>query len=249
MSNRRSLVIGGLVALGSLAGLASFSRASSIHVSTLAPTPGADDIYQLNYGSYRGSHDIDTLNYYSDNNPPPGQTFTTLATNPGGYLLESLTVRVSDQGTGGGAGNSLEVQLQSVSGSTSSVLYSEIFSNPSPGFATGNWLTFVFTTPQLLAPGTTYAYDILRLSGNYTYVGFDGASGNPYPGGQIALVSSGGGTLTYGPSHNFDATFDLGIVTPLPKSLPGGLLLIGIAGVIQARRVRAQKRKLASISI
>ena len=37
------------------------------------------------------------------------------------------------------------------------------------------------------------------------------ASGNPYAGGEIGLIPPGGGAITFGGSHGFDAAFDVGL--------------------------------------
>ena len=58
------------------AGLASSLCAQTLtDLGPAAPSPGPSDIYQL---STQGNQTFpDGKNYYTDNNPPPGQTFTT----------------------------------------------------------------------------------------------------------------------------------------------------------------------------
>ncbi len=59
-----------------VAGPAGVSPAQTLaNLGTAAPGPGTNDISQL---STQGNQTFpDGINYYTDNNPPTGQTFTT----------------------------------------------------------------------------------------------------------------------------------------------------------------------------
>ena len=70
-----------------------------------------------------------------------------------------------------------------------------------------------------LSPNSLYGYTFGRApdgpvsSTGWEHMGTQG--GNPYPGGQImniANTSTNGGPVSYGPSHNSDATFALGLI-------------------------------------
>src|ERR1039457_5871028 len=78
--------------------------AGSLHAQTLtdihsAPSPGTNDISQL---STQGNQKFpDTLNYYTDNDPPTGQTFTT-GTNA--MRLVSVAIKTAGLDSGGSYG-------------------------------------------------------------------------------------------------------------------------------------------------
>jgi hypothetical protein len=165
---------------------------------TTAPTPGGIDIAQLTAGS-----DRDGLNYYSDNGTPPGQTFTT-GSNPSGYGLTALYVK-----TGGYDGNntttlqSYTLRVYSVSSATATLLSTYVTDNLL-GFVDGAWLKYSGLT-NILQPNTVYAYTHHRNSS-----GWDGMSavlGNLYAGGEICLIPTAGGAISFGGSHNSDAAF------------------------------------------
>src|SRR5208283_1456936 len=134
---------------------------SVLHAQTLtdigssAPSPGTNDIYQL---STQGNQKFpDTLNYYTDNNPPTGQTFTT-GTNA--MRLVSVAVKTAGLDSGGGYGTPAStptyyLSIYSMSGSTATLLVT--VSAPNPGFIDGDWLQWSGLNVAL-ATNRTYAY-------------------------------------------------------------------------------------------
>ncbi len=170
-----------------------------------APTPGADDQSQLTIPA--GANSPDGLNYYFDNGTPPGQTFTT-GSNPNGYVLSSLTIGTA--GNGGslpGAGQAYVLRLYSVSGSTATLLASYQSQNNFT-FTETDWLQWTNLTFGL-QPNTQYAYSFSRVSSGWENMA--NVANNTYTGGEVVLIPKGGGAMTLGASHNFDAAFDVGL--------------------------------------
>src|SRR5260370_20648472 len=175
---------------------------------TPAPTQGANDVAQLTAGS-----DRDGLNYYSDNATPPGQTFTT-GSNPSGYGLNALYVK-----TGGyDANNTTTLQnytlrIYSLSGGTATLISTYVTDNLL-GFTHGNWLKYIGLT-NILQPNSVYAYTHHRNTAGWD--GMSAVTGNLYGGGEICLIPTAGGAITFGTSHNSDAAF---LVNLLPITDP-----------------------------
>ena len=107
-------------------------------IGPAAPSPGTNDISQL---STQGNQTFpDGKNYYTDNNPPSGQTFTT-GTNA--MNLASLAIKTGGLNSGGGYGTNTStptyyLSIYSMSGSTATLLAT--FSAANPGFIDGDWL-------------------------------------------------------------------------------------------------------------
>jgi hypothetical protein len=176
-------------------------------IGTAAPTPGTNDIFQLSTSG--NTTWPDGINYFTDNNPPVGQTFTT-GTNA--LNLVSVAIKTAGLNSGNGYGTpattpTYYLSIYSMSGSTATVLVT--FSAPNPGFTDGDWLQWSGINMSL-ATNTTYAYSFGRLPGSGGYVALAVAT-NAYAGGEIALIPTNGGTITTGSSHTFDAVFDLGL--------------------------------------
>src|SRR5512137_88659 len=136
------LIIRCLLRLVLPAGLASSVCAQTLtDLGPTAPTPGTNDISQLStQGNTAWPNKPDNINYYTDNNPPVGQTFTT-----GSNALNLATVAIKTGGldSGGGYGTPATtpthyLRLYSVSGSTATLLLA--VSAPNPGFTDGDWL-------------------------------------------------------------------------------------------------------------
>ena len=184
--------------------IAAVALAGSVHGATIAdfgttaPTPGGDDVAQLTPGT-----DRDGLNYFSDNATPPGQTFTT-GSNASGYGLTALYVKTG----GDNANNTTTLQkytlrIYSVSGSTATLISTYVTDNLL-GFTDGAWLKYSGIT-NILQPNTVYAYTHQRNTAGWD--GMSAVTGNPYPGGEICLIPTAGGAISFGGSHNSDATF------------------------------------------
>lgn len=220
------------------AALAGASHAQAQVAATLtdlgatAPVPGANDISQL--VAPVTYNNPDGLNYYFDNATPPGQTFTT-GSNPGGYVLNSLSLLTA--GNGGqlpANGQNYIVYFYSVTGSTATLIDSY---ESQSGFAFNelDWLQWTGLGVGL-QPNSQYAYSFHRVSSGWENMA--NVANNPYAGGEVALIPPAGGTMTFGASHSFDATFDAGLVpaTALtvnqPIVLPPGAVLAGTAVTI-----------------
>ena len=197
-------------------------------------TPGLYDISQLD-----GGGNGDGLNYYDDNNPPPGQTFTT-GTNTQGYYLSSVTVGTG----GGGSGSTTTAQgynlwIYSVSGNNATLLAN--YTNAGFSFAYGDWLTWSGFTPLVLKPNTTYAYAFRRSTTGWAGMTTTPTTSDLYTGGQICLIPQVGGTITYGAMGKSDAAFDLGLlpigVGPSPYPFAGGIAFSPGRTVVAGRQV------------
>jgi endoglucanase len=183
-------------------------------------SPGANDISQLIGGgeAYYG----DGLNYFDDNGVNhgtyAGQTFTT-GTNASGYNLASVAID-----TGGGSDNltttpqGYDLFIFSITNGDATLIAQ--FSTNNFAFIFGDWLQWSgFSVP--LKANTVYAYAFGREAGvanSYAALNTSPTNTDLYSGGQICLIPSGGGALTYGTSGNSDAVFDLGL-SPMPQKV------------------------------
>ena len=194
--NRSCKTMLSLAAAVALAG--SVQGAAIADFGTTAPTPGANDVSQLTGGNNR-----DGLNYYADNSSPPGQTFTT-GSNASGYGLVSLYVKTGGyDGNNTGTAQTYTLRIYSVSGSTATLISTYITDNVL-GFTDGTWLQYSGLT-NILQPNTVYAYTHARNTAGWDGMGC--ATGNPYAGGEICLIPTGGGAISFGGTHNSDAAF------------------------------------------
>jgi hypothetical protein len=196
----------------------------------------ADDISQL--VSAVGT--ADGLNYYFDNGTPPGQTFTT-GTNPNGYTLTSLAIRMA--GNAGGlpsAGQAYLLRLYSVSGSTA-VLYATYTSATNFTYTTSDWLRWSGLAVPL-APNKTYAYTFGRITAGSGWERLANTSGNPYSGGQIVLIPTTGGAITFGGTADYDGAFVVGLAFP-------GFPIVTPTTFAPASTVYAGTRVTASASV
>src|ERR1035441_130709 len=188
-------------------------------IGAAAPTPGTNDISQL---STSGDQTWpDGINYFSNNNPPVGQTFTT-GTNA--MKLVSVAIKTAGLNSGNGYGTPAStptyyLRIYSVSGGTATLLIT--FSAANPGFTDGDWLQWSGLNVPL-ATNKTYAFSfgIQPTGGGWAALA---VATNAYAGGEIAIIPISGGTITTGSSHKFDAVFDLGLraaATNLPATMP-----------------------------
>ena len=179
-------------------------------IGSAAPTPGTNDISQL---STQGNQTWpDGINYFTDNNPPVGQTFTT-----GTNALNLVSVAIKSGGIyddGSNYGNPVNtptyyLRVYLMSGNTATLLVTA--SAPNPGFTDGDWLQWSGLNVQL-ATNATYAFSFGikpdNDSGSWAAMA---VATNAYAGGEIATIPISGGTITTGGSHTFDAVFDLGL--------------------------------------
>jgi hypothetical protein len=194
------------------------------------PTPGPNDVYAI----IPSVQNNDNLNYYWDSGNPNGQTFAT-GPNSSGYTLTNLAIMTAG---GGGSWGSGPVASWSASQTFTLTIYSiddngnatPVATNSAVGAlnAQGDWLQWSGLSVPLL-PNTNYAY---------TFQDHDNSSGgnweqlanndnNPYAGGQICEVPSGGGTVIYGNSGVSDAVFDIGLA---PGTVAGGTVTLADVG-------------------
>ena len=173
------------------------------NIGTTAPTPGPNDIFQL---STNGDQTWpDGLNYFTDNNPPVGQTFTT---GINAMNLVSVAIKTAGLNSGNGYGTpsstpTYYLRIYSMSGSTATLLIT--FSAPNPGFTDGDWLQWSGLNVPL-ATNKTYAFSfgIQPTGGGWAALA---VATNAYAGGEIAIIPISGGAITNG--GGFDAVFDL----------------------------------------
>jgi Cellulase (glycosyl hydrolase family 5)/Fibronectin type III domain len=215
-----NLIIRNLVLPFVAVGLAGVLHAQTLtDIGSAAPSPGTNDISQL---STQGNQKFpDTLNYYTDNDPPTGQTFTT-GTNA--MRLVSVAIKTAGLDSGGGYGTPAStptyyLRIYSMSNSTATLLVA--VSAPNPGFTDGDWLKWSGLNVAL-ATNKIYAFSFGRKPSGGGYAAMAVAT-NTYAGGEIAFIPISGGTITTGSSHKFDAVFDLGfqaVGTNIPASMP-----------------------------
>jgi hypothetical protein len=196
-----------------------YAQATLTDLGSAAPSPGTNDIYQLSASSNQTGPD--GLNYFTDNNPPAGQTFTT-GTNA--MNLVSVAIRTAGLNSGNGYGTPAStptyyLRIYSMSNSTASLLIT--FSAPNPGFTDGDWLQWSGLNVPL-ATNKTYAFSfgIQPTAGGYAALA---VATNAYASGEIAIIPINDGTITTGGSHKFDAVFDLGLraaATNIPATMP-----------------------------
>jgi len=187
-------------------------------IGSAAPSPGPNDISQLTTSNTTWP---DGINYFTDNNPIAGQTFTT---GPSAMNLVSLSVKTAGLNSGGGYGTPAStptyyLRIYSISGSTATRLIT--FSSPNPGFTDGDWLQWSGMKVPLEANKTyAFSFGIKPDSGGWAALA---VAANAYAGGEIAMIPVNGGTITTGASHSFDAAFTLGLQAPppaIPETMP-----------------------------
>jgi lysophospholipase L1-like esterase len=179
------------------------------------PVHGPNDIFQLSTSG--DTTWPDGINYFSNNNPDVGQTFTTGAN---ALNLVSVAIKTAGLNNGGGYGSpsstpTYYLRIYSMSGSTATLV--NTFSATNPGFTDGDWLKWSGLNVPL-ATNKTYAYSF-GIPGGGGWAALAVAGNNTYAGGEIAVIPTSGGTITSGGSHSFDATFVLGLVSNTPPVL------------------------------
>lgn len=192
------------------------------------PTPGANDIAYLG-----GNDNQNGAQDYSNNNPVPGETFTTAA-SAGGFRLNSVTVQGgTDAGTAGGTTYFTAIytlRLYSVAGTTATQLASQTFQfSPATDSYNDSYLKFNLATPLLLAGNATYAYAISADGGFYAFNGTvstgEGGAGLKTTGGQAVGIA--GTAIT---NYAYSRDFDIGL-TLAPEPGAWALSIAGFAGL------------------
>jgi hypothetical protein len=210
-------IIHNLVLTFVVVGLAGVLHAQSLtDIGPTAPTPGTRDIFQL---STNGDQTWpDGMNYFSDNNPPVGQTFTT---GTGAMSLVSAAIKTAGLNNGNGYGTpsntpTYYLRVYSMSGSNATLLIT--FSAPNPGFTDGDWLQWSgLNVPLATNQAYAYSFGIQPNGGGWAALA---VATNAYTGGEIATIPISGGTITTG--SGFDAVFNLGLraTTNVPATMP-----------------------------
>jgi hypothetical protein len=180
-----------------------------LDIGSSAPTLGSNDVSQL--VAPAGANNPDGLNYYFDNGTPPGQTFTT-GTGANGYVLTTLAILTAgNSGSLPAAGQAYLLRIYTVSG-TNAALLASYTSQPAFVFTDLDWLQW--TNLQVALPANAqFAYSFARSPSGSGWDNLANVSGNPYPGGEVALIPTTGGGMTLGSSHDYDATFAVGLNT------------------------------------
>jgi hypothetical protein len=204
-------------------------------------SPGALDIYNLpGYSSsYNGGAD------FTDNQPVPGQTFTTTTSAPA-FALNSVTLQ--EQGAGNGyelATTTYALGIFSINGSALTYIGGGSYTFGGTAAAVGDYVTLNLTAPVLLLAGTQYAFTLNIATGG-GYFGLDGGypSNDTYAGGQAitatfdtSRVPSTDGTITTPSETPYDRNFDIGIVEA-PEPATWALVAVGAGLMLGAARLR-----------
>ena len=155
----------------------------------------------------------DGTTYVAGDRPAQGQTFTT-GSHPGGYTLSAITVRMqgytNNTASGGNIGgydlndtsSTFRLRVGRLGGATFIPLTQETAAaggsgNPGQGAAAngpGTYLTFTLKAPIVLAPGTTYAFDLGTGGDYFEWLGIRDATtgGNPYASGTAYTSGANG---------------------------------------------------------
>src|SRR5208282_4603759 len=85
-------------------------------------------------------------------------------------------------------------------------------------FSDGDWLKWS-SLSVAMAANSIYAYSFGKASSTTGWEPMAVATNNLYTGGEIGLVPTAGGTITFGSSHGFDAVFDAGLILATQPSI------------------------------
>ena len=184
--------------------------AGILDATATAPTAGPNDIAQL---STTPVSTVPGINYYVNNGAPPGQTFTTLGTSPGGYKLSSIYMQEETltDGSGGLATANYTLGIYSVSGNNA-VLITSYASTNAPTIIDWNWIQWVGLT-NVLAANSTYAFSIHKDNGTgWWKLANNSTATDLYAAGQAALLPAGGAGVM---AFSSDATIDAGFLVAL----------------------------------
>ena len=158
----------------------------------------------------------DGSTYIANDRGAQGQTFTT-GNDAEAYTVNSIsiqhtgysentvttwynissgsvfTIRITSPEYSGTTGFVIDSETCTISGSESNIFALNSVTNTENG--TGTWVTFEFDTPIVLAPDTTYGFDISTTSGSFFEtlgIKDSATNGNPYSAGQAYVSGSSG---------------------------------------------------------
>jgi hypothetical protein len=230
MKNKR--IFGSLALAGSLLtaaiGISQAAQLGGADLGATAPTAGYYDISQLLTTGDTVQLPDGSLNSFYDNTGSPyvGSSFTT-GPDSGGYVMNSLAIKFGGGGSVGYAGGNDTTlnggwvitlyQLSGTGNTTATPIYTNTVGTLTGSDNTGaDWINITGFSSSLL-PNTTYAWTIYQPNG---YDDLAYATGTPYKSGAICRIAPGGGAVTYFPSDNDSASFNVGL-SQIPPTLGG----------------------------
>lgn len=207
-----------------------------VTANSAAPVPGLYDRYSFGSDAViSGGNYPYNISAYSDR--APGQTFTT--PSGGNFSLTSFSLKGSGD-AGGMEGATWTISVGTVSQAGATITFNSLLSVNSivhPSSGAGDWLTWTFTSEDLLqlAPNTTYGIQVINSTG---YMGFAGSTSSASYSEGTAFAASQVGWSEYPNPVDFgyDRTFVVGL-TPVPEASVSTFLL-AFTSVCSLRRRR-----------
>ena len=202
-----------------LLGLALPIEAATLNLTTNAPLPGANDIYNFtgavhdganvnDGGSYADGAANDAFTYVAGDRGDQGQTFTT-GSNTNGYLLTAVWLRHAGYTSNtdltwwamnSGVTITVRVTDPTLAGTAGFALDTETYTTTGSEGWSGthsstngdeNWVQTVLASPVALAPNRTYGFDVAS-STTGAFFEWLGTSNNVYSGGNAYNGSTTG---------------------------------------------------------
>ncbi len=224
---------------------ANAAQAGFLTTSPNAPVIGPSDVVQA---SFAAPGAFDAARDFTDR-PTPGQSFTTPNAAPA-YRLNSITVKGVGAGelppvVAAGAGfntDSWHLRISAITGTLLTTLAAE--SASATGLPADDdfryYVTFTFTTPVLLAPGSTYAFDLFSESGYFglSRVGDVYAGGAAFNTTGVRDFNGTAANFAVGGDRTFFASLSPTSVAAVPVPPTAALALVGLLPLWRAGRRR-----------
>jgi hypothetical protein len=132
-------------------------------------------------------------------------------TNSSGYTLTSLSIRTAGLGNYKGIGTPSLITSTFTPCPAPRLHLLQTYTSANVTFNDGDWLQWSGLSVPMAA-NTTYAWSFgMASSAKPAGKRWASPAAILYAGGQIGLIPVGGGTMTFGGSHGFDAVFDVGL--------------------------------------